>query len=117
MPEHLHTYFNSSWHACMQNYMLYMLAHGHAEDCTRLPFYVRVYLPTCIQRNHLCPSADSSMATDVGLCRSELPGPALQVGSQLPAFGSAVFWKDYLVFVVLFVGLNVAVRLNARVKV
>ena len=101
----------------MQNYMLYMLAHGHAEDCTRLPFYVRVYLPTCIQRNHLCPSADSSMATDVGLCRSELPGPALQVGSQLPAFGSAVFWKDYLVFVVLFVGLNVAVRLNARVKV
>ena len=58
------------------------------------------------------------MATDVGLCRLELqPGQASQVvGSQLPTFGSAVFWKDYLVFVTLFVGLNLAVRLNERVK-
>ncbi|CAE7207208.1 nps10 [Symbiodinium sp. CCMP2592] len=57
------------------------------------------------------------MTTDVGLCRSELPGPASQVGSQLPTFGSALFWKDYLVFVVLFVGLNVATGVNARGKV
>ena len=38
------------------------------------------------------------------------------MGSQLPDFGSAVFWRDYLIFVTLFVGLNVAVRLNATVE-
>ena len=54
---------------------------------------------------------------DVGLCSLELQGQGLQAaGSQLPTFGSAAFWKDYLIFVTLFVGLNVAVRLNARVK-
>ncbi|OLP78316.1 2-succinylbenzoate--CoA ligase [Symbiodinium microadriaticum] len=57
------------------------------------------------------------MATDVGLCSLELPsGQASQVGSQLPDFGSAVFWRDYLIFVTLLVGLNVAVRLNATVE-
>ena len=64
------------------------------------------------------------MATG-GLCRladlalqAEQASPAVVgTGSQLPTFGSAVFWKDYLFFLTLFVGLNEAVRLNARLKI
>ena len=91
--------------------------HACLLSCLQLytSSYLRFYLHT--YKCHLCPSADSSMATDVGLCSLELPsGQASQVGSQLPDFGSAVFWRDYLIFVTLLVGLNVAVRLNATVE-